>query len=80
MRSDRAELQLIADADVQRVLEFMQTNIPAGKLIGVANSIPEIARLLWTHHPQEPVAAIRLVVDPSEKLMLQSLSQSAANE
>jgi hypothetical protein len=51
---DRAEMDLVVDKDVKAVLEFMQTTIPTAKLIGVAESLPQLARLLWGHFPQEP--------------------------
>ena len=57
---DRAEMQLVADGHVKAVLEFMQANLPTAKLIGVADSLPQMARLLWGHYPQEPCAAVAL--------------------
>jgi hypothetical protein len=57
---DRVEMQLIAEPAVQAVLEFMLSNIPTHKLVGVAGSVSEMARLLWSEYPQEPVPAIRL--------------------
>jgi hypothetical protein len=48
-------MQFEVDSDVQAVLEFMQLNIPAAKLVGVAESASQMARLLWGHNPQEPV-------------------------
>jgi hypothetical protein len=80
MRSDRAELQLIADADVQRVLEFMQVSIQAAKLVGVAESIPQMARLLWGRFPQEPVSPIGLELDPAAKTVLRNPSQAVSTE
>jgi predicted alpha/beta hydrolase family esterase len=44
------------------VLEFMQENIPASRLIGVAESLPQMARLLWAITPQEPIQALLLVL------------------
>jgi hypothetical protein len=57
---DRAEMQLVADEHVKAVLEFMQASVPTEKLIGLADSLPQMARLLWSHFPQEPCQAIRL--------------------
>jgi hypothetical protein len=50
------------DVDAQNVLEFMQRKIQASRLIGVADMLPQIARLLWSQHPQEPCTAASLVV------------------
>jgi hypothetical protein len=51
-------MQLVVDDHLKAVLEFMQTNVPASKLIGLAESLPQMARLLWGHVPQEPVCAL----------------------
>jgi hypothetical protein len=59
---DRAEMQLVADEHVKAVLEFMQSHIPTAKLIGVADSLGQMARLLWGHFPQEPCQSIRLIL------------------
>jgi len=57
---DRAELNFAIDGDVKAVLEFMQENIPTEKLLGIAEKLPELARLLWAGFPQEPCTAISL--------------------
>ena len=54
------EMQFEVDSDVQAVLEFMHGRIQACKLVGVAEALPEMARLLWGHNPQEPVRTISL--------------------
>jgi hypothetical protein len=59
-RSRDREMQLIADEHLQMVLEFMQSNIPMYKLVGVAEHLPEMARLLWRHVPQEPLTLLAL--------------------
>lgn len=59
---DRAEMQLVADEHVKAVLEFMQANTPASKLCGVADSLPQMARLLWGHYPQEPCIGLVLTL------------------
>src|SRR5277367_2447076 len=58
MQNDRAVVQL--DQDVQAVLEFMQSKIQASKLVAVAESLPQIARLLWSQYPQESVSPFGL--------------------
>jgi hypothetical protein len=57
---DRAS-QLILDECVQSVLEFMQSKIATSKLVSIADSLPQLARLLWAHYPQEPCVALDLV-------------------
>lgn len=54
------QMELTIDCDVQEVLEFMQGHIPACKLVGVAENVAAMARLLWAHNPQEPVRSISL--------------------
>ena len=56
-----AESQLVLNDHVKEVLEFMQSNIPTTKLVGVAEKLPEMARLLWGHFPQEPYMVLSLV-------------------
>lgn len=48
------------DSHLKEVIMFMQSNVPASKLIGVADAIPQIARLLWARYPQEPLVAVSL--------------------
>ncbi len=50
--------------DVERVLVFMQSQIPAAHLTAVAAGIARIAPALWGHHQAEEVAALRLVQRP----------------
>jgi hypothetical protein len=47
--------EFMLDEHVKMVLEFMQGRIPASKLIGTAEKLPQIAKLLWDRYPQEPV-------------------------
>ena len=58
---DRAVLQL--DEHMKAVLQFMQENVPTSKLIGVADSLPQMARLLWGRYPQEPCHALNLTLE-----------------
>jgi hypothetical protein len=59
-RTDRVAMQIALNEDVKAVLEFMQANIETVKLVGVADSLPQLARLLWDGFPQEPCTAISL--------------------
>ena len=55
------KMQLEVDDHLKSVMEFMQSNIPASKLIGVADNLPQMARLLWGRYPQEPVVGASLL-------------------
>src|SRR5690349_15646730 len=68
---DRA-MQFEVDSDVKAVLEFMQTNIPADRLVGIAESVGQIGRLLWGHFRQEPVRAVSLLSVPINPCAKQS--------
>jgi hypothetical protein len=48
------KVNLQIDPDLKGVLEFMQNNIPAQRLVSTAARIPEMAGLLWGCYPQEP--------------------------
>lgn len=48
------------DPDLQAVAEFMQHTLPAGKLVTIAENLPQVARLLWSKFPQEPVVGASL--------------------
>ena len=55
---DRAEMKVVVDEHLQIVLEFMQRSMPAWKLIGIAEALPQMARLLWGGVPQEPCTVV----------------------
>ena len=57
-------MELILDRDLKSVLEFMQSNVKVSKLIGISESLPQIARLLWEQYPQEPFKAVYLNPKP----------------
>lgn len=61
-------MKLSVDQDVQAVIEYMQSNIPAAKLIGVAEKLPELARLLWSDYSQDSFRAIELRNELMEEL------------
>lgn len=61
---DRAENKLVLDEHTQAVLAFMQENVPTAKLIGTANAVSQVARLLWANYPQEPFTAAWLEPKP----------------
>lgn len=46
-------MEIVLDSEVRAVAEFMQSNIPIAKLVSVADNLPMLARLLWSHFSQE---------------------------
>ena len=62
---DDKKTGLVIDDDVHAVLEFMQTNIPATRLVAVAAGIAELAPVVWGEYQPEPVPALRLVHRPA---------------
>ena len=56
-------MDVVLDSDVRAVLEFMQTRIAASKLVPIAERLPEMAKLLWSRYPQEPVEPISMRPD-----------------
>ena len=61
-------MEFILDEDLKAVLEFMQSQIPASKLLGIADALPQVAKLLWAHLPQElcTVASLFLTTLPNQ--------------
>lgn len=58
-------MELHIDEDLKRVIGFMQTHVPAAKLVAVANSVKELAMPLWGHHQGENIrVAISLRNNP----------------
>ena len=70
-------MEIRVDSDIQSVLEFMQSSIPAAKLTGVAEGVCQIGRLLWERYPQEPCVPVMLNLP---KTGSQSRSQVDASE
>jgi hypothetical protein len=80
MATEQAAMQLVTDEHLRSVLEFMWGNVPSENVLGVAEAIPQMARLLWATDPQEPFVPIRLEVDPAVKLSACNQSLEAATE
>jgi hypothetical protein len=62
IQSKEEEMDVVLDADIKAVAEFMQGNIPASKLVGVAKHLPALAKLLWGDCPQETCTPMSLFV------------------
>ena len=61
---ENIRMELILDGDLKSVVEFMQSNIATSKLVGVAESLPKLAKLLWDRYPQEPLNGLSLCAEP----------------
>jgi hypothetical protein len=69
-------MQFECDPDVQAAAEFMQRNIPASRLVNVAESVAALAPLLWGQYETEHVAALRLREHPIASCASQTRSAS----
>jgi len=52
--------ELAIDEHLKATVVFMRENIPEPKLLGIAESLPGLARLLWGGRPQEPCLPLEL--------------------
>lgn len=57
-------MDIYIDGDLEKVIAFMQTHVPAAKLVAVANSLKELSMSLWGHHQSEDIEAISLRNEP----------------
>ena len=57
-------MELNLDQDVKATMEFMQTQIPAEKLVGVAKAISGLSESLWGHYSPKGFVAITLDFPP----------------
>ena len=53
--------ELKMDADVAAVVHYMQTTLPATKLVSVAQAVSDLAPLLWRRYDQEAVLPLELL-------------------
>jgi len=75
-------MQIVLDSDIKAVAEFMQGNIPAAKLVSVADNLPTVARLLWSQFPQEScdAAAFDLPKTGQENRLLPDANELVLDE
>lgn len=59
-----ARCDLEMDVDLKLVLEFMQSNMSASKLIGVAQALAAVAPIIWSRYERDDVHALVLSVPP----------------
>jgi hypothetical protein len=57
-------VDLIIDDDVKVVTEFMQRNIKTARLVSVAQSVADLAPILWKRYEKEDVSALLLREQP----------------
>lgn len=50
--------------DVQTIAEFMQSNLPATRLVGVARALNQLAPILWGQHGSEDIQCLALLSNP----------------
>jgi hypothetical protein len=55
-----AKCDLEMDVDVKLVMEFMQENMSASKLVGVAQALATMAPIMWGWYEREKVCALAL--------------------
>lgn len=58
------DMEVRIDPDVKSVAEFMQRNVEASRLVGVASCLAGLAPLLWGDYRAESVSALRLAESP----------------
>lgn len=56
-------MNLEIDQDVKAVAEFMQSNVAAARLVGVATAIGRLAPILWGRYSADDVHALALAQD-----------------
>ncbi len=54
-------LPLVVDSEVAMVIEFMQSNIKAKKLIRIAKAVNDLAIPVWGHLHDDPINWERLI-------------------
>lgn len=59
-----AQSLLRMDSEVKKVLDFMQSNVQACRLVDVANSVSDIAPILWGHYERKKELALTLEAEP----------------
>jgi hypothetical protein len=69
--------QLIADEDVQAVLEFMQAKVATCKLVQVAQSVAEIGAVLWAGYRAEKFVPLTLTYSDQVGVLQPSANGSA---
>ena len=50
--------------NVQKVVEFLQREIPADELNGVANAIPAVAAVVWSEYHHQAIRPMKMSEPP----------------
>jgi hypothetical protein len=53
-------MEIEIDPDVKAVAEFMQSNIPAARLVSITVALYQLAPILWGRYGNDDVHALRL--------------------
>lgn len=55
------ETRFEIDHDLHAVMEWMQQNVPAGRLVAVCSELARLGPLCWGSYQPEAIQALRLV-------------------
>lgn len=69
-------MNLIMDPDVQTVAEFMQSNLPANRLVDVSGSLSKLAEVLWGHYERVAAPSVQLTLPQVTSLQQPTASES----
>ncbi len=53
----------LMDADIQAVVQFMQTHVPAARLVSVAAGLHALAPVMWGQYPCEAIKPLTVSPD-----------------
>lgn len=62
--TDQNSMVLTMDPNVKRVVEFMQRELPADKLRGIAQAVAVLSPAIWGHQPDLSVRPVCLMDRP----------------
>jgi hypothetical protein len=66
----------VVDRHIKAVLVFMQENLPASKLLRIAEELPQWAQLLWARYPKQELSGLTLTLLKSAGQSLSTANES----
>lgn len=57
-------MELTMHPSVQKIAEYMQCELPADQLGGVARALSALAPVLWGQYPAQDICPLRLIHEP----------------
>jgi hypothetical protein len=57
-------MKLTMHPSVQKIAEYMQAELPADQLAGVARALSALAPVLWGQYPVQDICPLKLVHEP----------------